>query len=45
MKNGFTLTYNSAIEWKKLQYCDWYRIFSKFAVAAQREKRILSENI
>lgn len=28
MKNGFIVTYNSAIEWKTLQYCDWHRIFS-----------------
>lgn len=31
-RNGFTVTYNSAIEWKKLQYCDWHRIFSRITV-------------
>ena len=45
VKNGFTVTYNSTIEWKKLQYCDWPRIFSQLAVAAQRKKGIRSENI
>ncbi|MFX0124515.1 MAG: hypothetical protein ACFFAE_12855 [Candidatus Hodarchaeota archaeon] len=38
VRKGFTVTYNSAIEWKKLQYCDWHRIFSHFSVAGQREK-------
>ncbi|MFX1505853.1 MAG: hypothetical protein ACFFDC_07040 [Promethearchaeota archaeon] len=45
MKKGFTVTYNSAIEWKKLQYCDWHRIFSQLAVAAQRKNRIWAKNI
>ncbi|MFX0206650.1 MAG: hypothetical protein ACFFDT_11745 [Candidatus Hodarchaeota archaeon] len=40
MKKGFTVTYNSAIEWKKLQYCDWHRIFSQLTVAAQSKNRI-----
>ncbi|MFW9904303.1 MAG: hypothetical protein ACFFFH_08235 [Candidatus Thorarchaeota archaeon] len=38
IRNGFTVTYNSAIEWKKLLYCDWERIFSQITVAAQRKK-------
>ena len=37
MKNGFMVTYNSAIKWKALQYCDWHRIFSHADVADQGE--------
>jgi hypothetical protein len=30
MKKGFQVTYNSSVEWKSLQYCDWYEIFSQY---------------
>ena len=44
MRKGFTVTYNSAIEWKKLQYCDWDRIFSQSAVTNLREKGLKRRN-
>lgn len=45
MRKGFTVTYSSTIDWKKLQYCDWHWIFSRQVITATRENRIPGKNI
>jgi len=44
-RKGFTVTYSSTIDWKKLQYCDWHWIFSRQVITVSRGNRIQGKNI